>query len=147
QWASPLISCDLPSSGAGSAGEVIVTVHQQKSNTAYLSLWQGTFTHTVLERVTLKQVADYNVTLRADIRKVRYEIHKEPTFYRLGIESPRTLMATDNSTMGFVCSGTAPGGGDCTEVWSGTGTVPRLKTIPLTQGFQAAGGLFDNGKL
>lgn len=148
QWASSLISCDLPSSGAGSAGEVIVTVHQQKRNTAYLSLWLGTFTHTVTERDTLKQVATYNVTLRADIRKVRYEIHKEPTFYRFGIESPRIVMATDTSLLGYECSGSAPAGGDnCTETWSGSGTVPRLRTSPLQQGFLVAGGLYDNGRL
>jgi hypothetical protein len=146
QWSSGLISCDLPSSGAGSAGEVIVTVRQQKSNTAYLSLWQGTFTHTVLENNTLKEVDTYNLTLRADTRKVRFEIHKPPTFYRFGIESPRIVMATDTSLMGYECSGTFTAG-DCTTIWSGSGTVPRIQTNPLKQGFEVAGGLYDNGVL
>jgi hypothetical protein len=146
QFSSPLISCNLPSTGPGSAGEVIVTVRQQKSNTAYLSLWQGTFTHTVLENNTLKEVDTYNLTLRADTRKVRFEIHKPPTFYRFGIESPRIVMATDTSLMGYQCSGTFTAG-DCTTIWSGSGTVPRLQTNPLKQGFQVAGGLYDNGRL
>jgi hypothetical protein len=57
-------------------------------------------------------------------------------------------MATDKSVLNYECSGSAPAGGDnCTETWSGSGTVPRIITNPLRQGFLVAGGLYDNGRL
>ncbi len=140
EWNPDTIVCNLPKSGAGSAGEVIVTVRQQKSNTAYLSQWQGTFTHTVKREGTLKYTATYHVTFQADIRKVRYEIHKPPTFSPSGFDVPRVVTATEDSTLGYECSGTYTVG-DSTETWSGSGTVPRVILNPLRLGFLVAGGL------
>ena len=77
-WANNQILCDLPLSGPGSSGEVIVTVRQQYSNTAYLTEWEGDFIHTVTGKGSLKQAATYHIRLQADIRLVRNHIHEAP---------------------------------------------------------------------
>jgi hypothetical protein len=134
-WTSGLIQCALPKSGAGEAGEVIVTVRQQKSNTAYLTEWQGEFTHVVTAEGTLKQTAHYNVRFRADIRSVRYHIHETPNV----IDSSRILMATEDSVYDFQCIGAHTLSG-VTETWSGAGTRPRVMIPPTGNGAFLFGG-------
>src|SRR5262249_12562871 len=99
-WSADKITCNLPQSGAGSAGEVVVRQHFHKSNSVYISEWKGAFTHTVSGPGSLKQTDTYNVTLRADVRKYRLVIHQPPKFYGAIVD------ATQDSTQTYACSGT-----------------------------------------
>jgi Calx-beta domain len=137
-WSKNLILLDLPVSGPGSSGEVIVTVRQQKSNTAYLTEWEGDFTHTVTDQGTLKQTATYHIRIRADIREVRNHIHEV-----VSLIADRAVVATEDSGYSYECSGsftqTFPGPSTCTETWSGAGSLPRLPLLPTGTGFLAIG--------
>src|SRR5262249_892854 len=134
-WAADKIVCNLPQTGDQSAGEVFVRTHFHKSNSAYISKWKGAFTHTVPAPASLKQLDTYNVTLRADVRKYRIEIHKPPKFYGAIVD------ATQNSTQDYACSGTGKIG-DLNQTWSGSGTLPRLISTPFRSGF-TVGGSFE----
>jgi hypothetical protein len=145
-WDKEEIECDLPDSGPGASGEVIVTVRGQKSNTAHLTEWEGDFTHTVTGQGTLKQTVTYHIRLRADIRKVRTEIHEAPTFFG----GDRAVFATADSIASYACSGTFIYTLDgsprpvCTENWSGSGLLPRLPFLQTGPGFQALGSINDH---
>jgi hypothetical protein len=134
-WNSLSITCDLPTSGDGSAGEVIVRQNEHHSNSAYISEWKGAFTHTAAGPGSLKQVDTYNVTLRGDVRKYRIEIHKPPKFYGANVD------ATQDSTQDYACTGTGTIG-DLHQTWSGSGSLPRLISTPFRSGF-TVGGSFE----
>jgi hypothetical protein len=134
-WAADKIICNLPQTGTQSAGEVFVRTHFHKSNSAYISKWKAAFTHTVTGPGSLKQVDTYNVTLRADVRKYRIEIHKPPQFYGAIVD------ATQDSTQDYACSG-AGTIGDLHQTWSGSGSLPRLISTPFRSGF-TVGGSFE----
>jgi hypothetical protein len=146
-WANNQIICDLPVSGLGSSGEVIVTVRQQKSNTAYLTEWEGDFTHTVTGQGSLKQTATYHIRIRADIRVVRNHIHEVPNLI-----ADRAIVATEDSGYSYECSGsfteTLPGPPPqaCTEKWFGAGSLPRLPFLQTGTGILAI-GFVNNTKL
>ena len=146
-WANNQIICDLPVSGPGSSGEVIVTVRQQKSNTAYLTEWEGDFTHTVTGQGSLKQTATYHIRIRADIRLVRNHIHEVPNLI-----ADRAVVATEDSGYSYECSGsfteTFPGTPPtvCTEKWFGAGSLPRLPFLQTGSGILAI-GFVNNTKL
>jgi len=139
-WQRQNIYCDLPKSGPGSAGEVIVKVYQHKSNTAYLSEWQGTFTHTVMGNGTLKQTTAYNVHFRGDIRDVRYTIHEPPRIAHL-----RGMLAMADSTLDYESSGLYAVSSDTVESWSGgPGQLQSLALSPSISGFFNVTGTITN---
>ena len=146
-WANNQILCDLPLSGPGSSGEVIVTVRQQYSNTAYLTEWEGDFIHTVTGKGSLKQTATYHIRLRADIRLVRNHIHEAPNLI-----ADRAVVATEDSGYSYECGGsfdeTFPGTPPqvCTEKWFGAGSLPRLPFLEAGSGIRAIGRV-NNTKL
>jgi len=146
-WSNNQILADLPVAGPGSSGEVIVTVRQQKSNTAYLTEWEGDFIHTVTGKGSLKQTATYHIRIRADIRLVRSHIHEVPNLI-----ADRAVVATEDSSCSFECSGvfteTLPGPPPqvCTEKWFGNGLLSRLPFLQTGSGIQAI-GFVNNTKL
>lgn len=99
-WQDNLIKCNLPVSGPGSSGDVIVSVRNHKSNVAQLTEWQGQFIYT-FEENPWKQTMTYNVRFRADIREWRPQIHQAPSIPR-----DVTVTATTDSTGDYRCSGT-----------------------------------------
>lgn len=126
------IVCDLPKSGNGSAGDVIVTVDQHKSNAATLTEWEGDFTDTVTPfrpgPSTLKETNTYHVRFRADLRNARLSIHQAPTML------PRSFSATEDSLFSYENGGSFTsfdnkGQPLCTETWSGSGSFKRGSQI------------------
>jgi hypothetical protein len=146
-WANNQILADLPVAGPGSSGEVIVTVRQQKSNTAYLTEWEGDFIHTVTGKGSLKQTATYHIRIRADIRLVRNHIHEVPNLI-----ASRAVVATEDSGCSYECGGsfdeTIPVSPPqvCTEKWFGAGSLPRLPFLQTGSGIRAI-GFVNNTKL
>ena len=146
-WSNNQILADLPVAGPGSSGEVIVTVRQHKSNTAYLTEWEGDFIHTVTGKGSLKQTATYHIRIRADIRLVRNHIHEVPNLI-----ANRAVVATEDSGCSYECSGsfteTLPVSPPqvCTEKWFGAGSLPRLPFLQTGSGILAV-GFVNNTKL
>lgn len=58
-WSSTAITCNIPDSGPGSAGEVVVTANNLKSNPRYLTEWRGGITYELLWN---HPVVDPNIT-------------------------------------------------------------------------------------
>jgi hypothetical protein len=75
-WSPNEITCDIPVSGPGSAGPVIVEKKAddggfRKSNIVNLTEWRGTFTQTHSEGGSLKVTVTYDFHIRADIHSHR----------------------------------------------------------------------------
>jgi len=101
QWGDSVITCNLPESGDGSEGEVVVTVQGHKSNAAMLTSWRGSFHFTVKGADSLTQDVVYNLHFRIDLRQFRAVIHNPPLEPITG-----ALLAKDAQGK-YTCSGTA----------------------------------------
>lgn len=102
-WNVNKIVVDLNLSGAGSSGDVQVTVRGHTSNVARLTEWRGNqFTYMFFENGSLQLQTVYDLHFRADIRQWRRQIHFPP-----GEPNPGVFSASD-STATFNASGTGP---------------------------------------
>jgi len=123
-----LFNFPTPGVGAGSAGDVIVTVRNHHSNVARLTEWQGTFTGNMPgPGGTLSATLTLNLAFRADIREWRPVIHQPPV-------EPSTLFPiwtmVPGSSGQFACTGTAVAQNDVYDPngtsyyqWSGSGNL------------------------
>jgi hypothetical protein len=119
-WNAKEIVVDLALSGAGSAGNVVVTARGHKSNVARITEWRSNnFTYTYKENGSLQVQTIYTLHLRADLRKYRTAIHIPPQ------EPSGGIFSANDSTADFMGSGSGPGV-DETFSLSGQGTLPNL---------------------
>jgi hypothetical protein len=98
---SEVVVQDLPVSGAGSAGDVVVSVHQYKSNAVPLTSWRGT--------VTWTQTGPDNVTASV---QVRLHFRKDVHGYRAApgmapVSSPTTDEIAPDTVATYVSGGSA----------------------------------------
>jgi hypothetical protein len=112
------ITCDLPSEGAGSVGNVRVTVRNHESNLVPISEYRPTLVYTYTQG-GLKIVVTFKVRIRADLHMSRMEAGKAPTPIEI------LMLADDVTKAEYVCSGSYSDG-DSLEEWSGSGTVSGL---------------------
>lgn len=122
-WEPTFILADLPSTGPGSAGDVVVTVRGHKSNPRQLLRWQGPVTYTYLDGGTLTLRLDMELDVRLDPDLARKKPGEAPephplAFQHALVDGPP--LGTWNASGQFVDSY-----GDCTATttWSGSGSL------------------------
>src|SRR6202171_5094305 len=122
-----IIRANLPRTGAGSSGSVVVSVRGHHSNTRQLIAWDGTFTHTLKDVGTLTQRFDLDVRLRIDPHDVRNSPGEAPYPTPLKIGSTSLNAAARWEAAGTYTQPAA----SCTFTHdlSGTGTIPANATF------------------
>jgi hypothetical protein len=136
-WGATFVSCTLPPSGAGSEGDVIVTVNGIHSNAVSLTSWQGRFTYMITGEGTIQVTSGLILHWRTDIHKWRIAPHTTPQHYLF------LANATLDSTAMWSASGgqtlTDPIGNVTTVAISGGGNLPwgTLSAIVAGQAFGA----------
>ncbi len=121
-WAPDQIEVAVPRTGAGSSGDVVVTVRGRKSNPRQLIAWRGRLTYTMKTQGTLKHEIAFDLHLRGDADLARTKPGEAPRelpeeFVLAGIKDARGT---------YSASGTATwteGGCTYTEEWSGSGAI------------------------
>jgi len=113
----------LPASGAGSAGDVRVSVNKHISNVVQLTEWRGKLVY-LFNAANLEQRVTFDVHFRADVHSFRLAPGVTP--------APAAVLALQparDSAVSYAFSGqySAPYG-ECTitHIWSGSGPVPLL---------------------
>jgi hypothetical protein len=126
-WDPTKIVVDLSLSGAGSAGDVQVTVRGHKSNVARLTEWSSDkYNYTINGDGSLQITAKFNLHFRADIRKYRPVIHAKP------IEPNTATLGAADSGGTFSASGTGSGP-DVTYLWTGSASIVGVTlNVPIT---------------
>ena len=123
-WTPTLITTDLPRIGAGSAGNVVVTLHGHKSNTRQVLAWQGTLKYSNQEAGSLTQRFDLDVRVRSDPHEVRNRIADTPGPNLFKVFTTNEAFEARYSASGSYSSPA----GMCTgiEDWGGTGSIPAI---------------------
>jgi len=137
-WAPSMIVVNLPHTGSGAAGDVVVRNGNRLSNTAQLTEWTVPFTFTLNDVQSLAEKVTINAHFRADIRKTveiigtppvepAAELPTLPSGFPLFLPpdvSWNTLL--DDTGGQNTCTGSATitaNGQTSTERWSGTKTI------------------------
>ncbi|MBK9115344.1 MAG: hypothetical protein IPM22_06820 [Betaproteobacteria bacterium] len=116
QWSNSKIVAELPSSGAGSSGDVIVEVQGIRSNARQLTKWTIPLAYQWLDwerKKGLKIEGDGKVIFRADVGGYRLEPAEQPRYLVRGGVSNR------ESSLKVTASGTHSDG-SCTYTASGS---------------------------
>ncbi|MBD3174031.1 MAG: hypothetical protein GF320_02525 [Armatimonadia bacterium] len=124
-WSKDHVVCDLPPSGPGSTGDVVVTVDGVESNEVPLTEWRGTMTYTVEGEGSLKREYTIELQIRGDIHTFRERWDDDPkggddTRGELGVDSTCEWKASGEDT-NVGSSGTT-----YTTKWIGEGQLPML---------------------
>jgi hypothetical protein len=137
---------DLPRFGQGSAGDVLVTIRQHKSNVAQLTDWNGQFLQTFNGPQSISQPVTYNIHLRLDIRKRRDQVHEPP-------KEPQTMYFTaafDSSTS-YSCTGSSRWDVDPVtyyiDSWTGSGNLVLYRDPSPPPNYFIASGNVQNSQL
>ena len=119
-WSAQYATCTLPQYGAGSEGDVVVTVNDIHSNSVSLTSWRGTFTYKITGESNLQSTLLLDLHWRADIHTWRAGPHAKPEHYDFLQD-----LAQD-STANWSASGsqTVPGMPPGTVTISGGGSLP-----------------------
>jgi hypothetical protein len=122
-WASDKIVCTLPVSGAGSSGDVQVTVQDHPSNKRQITEWDLTLRYKWLQpgMPALKVEGPVKLRFRADVGEYRTKPGETPQ----SVE--RAAIATGDSSTTQVASGSFAVA-DCTISWTGTTTFTPTGT-------------------
>ncbi len=148
QWSPELLICQLPDTGPGSSGDVVVSVRGNKSNVVPLSEWIIPL-NVSLDQIGMTTEAILNLRVRADMHSYRSIIGENPRPPR----GDSLLLTRDNvlgSSFGKGSTGTYSVGGqsrvtcklgacqisDNKTVLTKTGKLPYLAT-PAGLGFAA----------
>jgi hypothetical protein len=145
------IVTDLPPSGSGSEGDVIVTVRNHNSNVARLTEWRGTFQYGAAGAGTINMNITFDVAFRADIRQYRPMIHDPPWEPSSG---PIAQISPESSAT-FACGGTYTitiPNGTTTYTLTGSGALLEYKGFPTApppgpNSFFVVNGLLFNHEL
>lgn len=124
EWTPERITVAVPRAGAGSSGDVVVTVRGRKSNARALVAWRGRMTFTLRSVGTLTQRMEFDLHLRGDPDRARQGPGEAPA------DLPRefSIQAIPDATGSYSVSGSyawAVAGDPCphTEHWGGSGTL------------------------
>ncbi|MFM7321562.1 MAG: hypothetical protein ACKO5K_08580, partial [Armatimonadota bacterium] len=123
-WAADRIVCELPKSGTGSAGDVVVFVRAHKSNTRRITRWRLNLRYKWFgELAPLVVSGEFGLDFRADVGDYRSKPAEAPT------KPVRTAIAATGAKGTIVGSGTAQDA-DCTVSWSGSAQLETPGTVP-----------------
>lgn len=114
------IVAKLPFEGAGSFGDVKVTVRKHQSNVRQLSFYQGDFKLRHETGDGRKYVVTHHLRFRVDLQSARMKPGDAPAFTPM---NPQRVFADDKSTADYECSGTTIAPDGSTVEWSGTGSL------------------------
>ncbi|MBC8138171.1 MAG: hypothetical protein H8F28_20010 [Fibrella sp.] len=133
QWGENEVRCNLPRSGAGSAGDVQVIIREHKSNVRRISRWtiEGKYDAQPSLDEPFQIEGGMRLVFRADVGEYRADPGKvfiRPTRYAIATRDS----SAELSAKGIVSEACSEGGGSETRTWSGEGSW-----FPL--GFNAAG--------
>lgn len=78
EWSPDFIIADLPRTGTGSTGDVVVHVGNHASNPRRLKRWQGTLRYTWQDIGTLRLMAEMDVDVRMDAAPIRQKPGQKP---------------------------------------------------------------------
>jgi hypothetical protein len=86
EWSREKVQCKIPSSGKGSAGDVVVTIRDHASNPRRLTEWRGTLKYTRPSAGAYKEETKIDFHVRRDIGYYRKTpatnpVKVEPTIY------------------------------------------------------------------
>lgn len=116
-WSPYKITCDLPVTGPGSSGDVIVTVNGHESNVVPLSEWTIPL-HIIRDDFGVKVDAKLSLKIRADVHRYRSMIEETPKTERPDMLQPLP------ASLGFPFSVAS----------SGTYSVSGLRTASCVKG-------------
>lgn len=126
-WAPNHIRADLPATGEGSYGNVVVEVRGHLSNARQLLAWEGTLAYTLAEAGTLTQRFELDIRVRVDPQDVRDKPGEapkatvvDPFVHAIGMEA-RFEAAGSYSTVVGQCTATSE--------WAGHGTI-KSQAVP-----------------
>ncbi len=130
-WGFGLITCKIPSSGPGSAGDVVVKAGEHESNVRRLTEWRGELKFTHPAEGSIMRTVLFDVHLRADVYSFRTAPGQAPKPYTQAPDLvPTNSFARDCSAF-YTLSGTGSSTYDdgCASgvkvVWHDTqGTIP-----------------------
>jgi|GEM_PF-2454813 len=106
EWAHGLITCKIPSSGPGSAGDVVVKAGQHESNVRRLTEWRGELKFTHPAEGSILRTVLFDVHLRADVHSFRTAPGQTPKPYSQALNLvPVNSFARDCSAF-YTLSGT-----------------------------------------
>lgn len=140
RWSSDEIRLRIPKSGAGSAGDVIITSNGKESNSRRLFKFTTTFRFDNRGPGSLRSFINGKLVIRQDFARRRDTPGKTP-----GLEDPIPFFASPESTMSFQASGEdRDSNGTLITGWSGGGTC-TWSVIPPTSPNNTfcANGAFD----
>jgi hypothetical protein len=146
KWTSDRITVDLSSSDPTS-GVVEVRVGKHRSNAAMLTEWHGVLRHTYRSGA-LQHLLTFDIRFRADIRKYRPEIHKEPVEPLAGVVAMAGSSLSYEVNGSFVCSNSPLL--KVTSSWKAFGGPLFLKRGLagfISSRFTVSGGFFDSRNL
>jgi len=110
------ITCKLPFEGAGSSGDVKVTVRKHESNVRQLSLYAGDFTLTHDTGDGRKYESVHFLRFRVDLQSLRLKPGESPQFSPM---NPQRVFADDHSFADYEFSGSTLLEDGKTLAWNG----------------------------
>jgi hypothetical protein len=120
------IACSLPRSGAGSEGDVIVTLDGIQSNAVALTSWRGSFSYQITGEASIQATAALNLHWRADIHNWRTAPHTTPQHYDFLVDTAQDSSASWSASGTETCCGSPP----ATLNVSGGGNLPWAGSSP-----------------
>jgi hypothetical protein len=140
-WSPDLIRANLPISGPGSWGNVMVEVRGHRSNPRQLLAWQGTMTYTMSEVGSLTQRFELDLLLRTDAQEVRNLPGQAPI-----PNTTAVFHATRAVDARYAANGTySVPAGMCTAItdWAGSGTIHGTPVPSVSGASYVYGGSVD----
>jgi hypothetical protein len=128
-WSPTSITVELPRSGAGSSGDVLVYVRGHPSNPRRLVAWRGTLTYMLRDMGTLTIRAVMSVDFRLDPGMIRLKPGDPPQSFPVAPVSSNPRMTTDLSVTGTYVQNN----GSCTNThtWAGSAQLAWYSGVPV----------------
>jgi hypothetical protein len=140
-WSDAMISCTIPKSGAGSAGDVIVSVRGHNSNAVQLTAWTGTVSFNQPSVGSLGTSYIFHLHFRTDVHTFRTKPHETPL-----IPSQAGSRYMEDTYGEFTIGGTATQectDGPCTYTYTETWHGSQI-TLGAISGNTLGGGYYGN---
>jgi len=139
RWGESQILCELPQTGAGSFGDVVVKVNGKESNKRQLTMYTGTFSFTQTGSGTLKCTITGTLKVRQDFAPYRLKPGGALTN-----PDPIPYFAGPGSTCSFIANGIFQSGQTVVERWQGSGQMTLSHTpVQTPSATWSANGAFD----
>ena len=125
-WSEYLITASLPRSGAGSVGDVMVSVRGHLSNVAHLTRWLLPIKYIRYGQQSLQQQIEMTLILRGDAGTYRFTPYATPQ------ATPTALYSSKASSGSWLMSGIYRPDPEHFTKWTGFGAINAATTIPQT---------------